>query len=66
MNTQKVVIRMAFLVLMKMYIFPKFYKMTAKTAFFEIILNVHATRRENADENWNHISFITWPVSKNP
>ena len=39
--------------------------MIAKTALFEIILNVHATKREHADENLNHISFATWAVSKN-
>ena len=73
MKTDKVVIKMAFLVLLKAYIFPKFFKMTAKTAFFEIILNFHATKQENADENLNNISFVIfnlkflvylWPVKR--
>ena len=38
--------------------------MTAKTAFFEIILNVHTTKREIADEKLKHINFATWAVSK--
>ena len=59
MNAHKVVIKMTFLALMKMNIFPKFCKMTTKTAVFETILNVHATNREHTDENLNHISFVT-------
>ena len=58
MNTHKVVIKMAFLVVMKMYYFQKFRKITAKTPFAVIILNVHATKREHADENFNHMSLV--------
>ena len=40
--------------------------MPAKTHFFEIILKVHWTKRENAFENLNYISFATWAVTENP
>ena len=30
------------------------------------ILKVHSTKRENASENLNHISFLTWVARKNP
>ena len=58
-SDKNAVFKMAFLVLMKMYTCSKFCKMTPKTAIFELILNGKATKREHADENLNHISFVT-------
>ena len=66
MNMHEVVIKIAFLLLVKMYIFSKFCKMAAKTTVSEIISSDHATKREHADEYLNHITFVTWALSKNP
>ena len=49
-----------------MYIFPIFCKKSEKTQFFEIILKIHPTKRENAFGNLNYISFVTWAVTENP
>ena len=40
--------------------------MPAKTQIFEIISKFQPTERENAFENWNYNSFVTWAVTENP
>ena len=40
--------------------------MRVKLCFFEIILKIYPTKRENAVEALNCISFVTWAVLKNP
>ena len=66
MNTHKVVIKKVFLVAMKMYIFPKFCKMTAKTAFFETVRIFMPLDGKKVFENLKHICFVTSIVLKNP
>ena len=57
---------MAFLLIKKCK-FPRFFcKMPAKTQFFEIILKFHPTKRENALENLNYVSFVNWAATVNP
>ena len=51
-------------------VFEKFHNqfssdLLQKLKFFETILKVHSTKRENAFENLNHISFLTRVASKN-
>ena len=53
MKTHKVVDKMAFQVFRKL-------------KFWATILKFHSTKRENARENLNQISFFTWVASKNP
>ena len=57
-NMHEVVIKMAFLVLKKLYISPIFGKMTAKTHLCQIILKIHQTKQENFSANLNHINFV--------
>ena len=59
MKTHEMVNKMAFLVLMKMYISPIFCRMKSKSIFVKIILKVHPTKGENAFQKLNHITFVT-------
>ena len=52
MKMHEVVIEMAFVVL-------------KNVKSFEILLKVYPTKRENAVENLNHISFFVWAVTNN-
>ena len=40
--------------------------MPATTQLFEIILKIFLTKRKNAFEKLNHISFVTAAVTENP
>ena len=40
--------------------------MPAKTQFSEITLKIYLSKRENAFEKLNHISFVSWAVTENP
>ena len=58
--------KMTFFVLKKCKFPPIICKMPTKTHFFGINLKIHPTKQENAFENMNYISFITWTVTENP
>ena len=60
MKTYQVVIKSAFLVSMKIGVFLKLCKLTAKRACFKIFSNVHTTARKSADENLKQISLVVW------
>ena len=62
-KTHEVLIKMAFLVFKKPQFSPKGQQ---RLKLFEIILQIHHIKRENAFENLNLISFVTWAVPKNP
>ena len=59
MKTLEVVIKMAFLVFKKCKFSRIFCKMPAKTEFSEITLKIYLTKRENAFEKLDHISFVS-------
>ena len=66
MKTHEQVSKMAFIVFKKCKCPRLFSKMPTKTQFSEIILKIYLTKRENAFEKLNHISFVTWAVTENP
>ena len=66
MKTLEVVSKMAFLVFKKRK-FPRiFCKIPANAQFCEIILKIYLTKRKNAFEKLNYISFLTWAITENP
>ena len=66
-ETLKVVIKMAFLVLKNNVNFPKFSARGQQNFnFLEIILKFYPTKREKVFQNLNHISFVSWGVTKEP
>ena len=66
MKALEVVIKMAFIVFKKCK-FPRiFCKTPEKIQFSEITLTIYMTKRENAFEKLNHISFVSWAVTENP
>ena len=55
----EVVIKMAFLVFENVYFSQNSIKSDQTLEFFELLVKIHPTKRENTFKKLNHMSFVT-------